>query len=360
MKHHGNDATALKLHVNDNVAVALRDLPSGATIAIGDKTLRLKSDVPIKHKFAIDELQLSSDVVMYGVTVGRAKKLIVSPEALTTDNLDHSVSEYRDSSNRYQWYAPDASRWREMSFAAYRRSDGQVGTRNYWLVVPLVFCENRNVRVLQQAFEEELGYAIPSTYRQYVAELAQLVQSRRPEQIREFQFSESVEPFAARRVFRNLDGIKFLAHEGGCGGTREDAQALCGLIAGYIHHPNVAGATVLSLGCQNAQIEMLREELQRRNSNFAKPVLIFDQQQSGLESKMLKGAIRATMLALRGGRQPPTRASTAVAFTDRPEMWRVGWLLRNFCELGAGSPCRPDCRIGRYRDFVGVPGVVWR
>ena len=58
---------------------------------------------------------------------------------------------------------------------------------------------------------------------------------------------------ASERVFPNIDGIRFLTHEGGCGGTRQDAQALCGLLAGYIHHPNVAGATVLSLGCQNAQ-----------------------------------------------------------------------------------------------------------
>jgi len=42
-------------------------------------------------------------------------------------------------------------------FLGYRRSDGQVGTRNYWLVVPLVFCENRNIIVLKQAFEEELA-----------------------------------------------------------------------------------------------------------------------------------------------------------------------------------------------------------
>ncbi len=44
-------------------------------------------------------------------------------------------------------------------------------------------------------------------------------------------------------------------HEQGCGGTREDARNLCGLIAGYIHHPNVAGATVLSLGCQHSQVD---------------------------------------------------------------------------------------------------------
>ena len=65
--------------------------------------------------------------------------------------------------------------------------------------------------------------------------------------------ADDAAPAQAERVFPNVDGIRFLTHQGGCGGTRQDAQALCGLLAGYIHHPNVAGATVLSLGCQNAQ-----------------------------------------------------------------------------------------------------------
>jgi altronate hydrolase len=49
---------------------------------------------------------------------------------------------------------------------------------------------------------------------------------------------------AGNKVFPNVDGIKFLTHTGGCGGTRQDSTALCGLLAGYITHPNVAGATV--------------------------------------------------------------------------------------------------------------------
>ena len=73
---------------------------------------------------------------------------------------------------------------------------------------------------------------------------------------------------ANQRLFPNVDGIKFLTHDGGCGGTRQDAQALCGLLAGYITHPNVAGATVLSLGCQNAQVSILEEEIRKRSPEF--------------------------------------------------------------------------------------------
>jgi altronate hydrolase len=87
-------------------------------------------------------------------------------------------------------------------------------------------------------------------------------------------------------------------HEGGCGGTREDANNLCGLLAGYINHPNVAGATVLSLGCQNAQISILQEQIRKRAPNNTKPVLIFEQQQSASEAAMLSDAVRETFLGL--------------------------------------------------------------
>jgi altronate hydrolase len=70
------------------------------------------------------------------------------------------------------------------------------------------------------------------------------------------------------------------------------------LIAGYLHHPNVAGATILSLGCQHSQISILQEQVARRDPNFSKPLLIFEQQQSGSEFGMLSDAIRKTFLGM--------------------------------------------------------------
>ena len=69
----------------------------------------------------------------------------------------------------------------------------------------------------------------------------------------------------ARRCLKTWMASDSCCMTGGCGGTREDSNNLCGLIAGYLHHPNVAGATVLSLGCQHAQIPILREEIRKRN-----------------------------------------------------------------------------------------------
>jgi altronate hydrolase len=105
-------------------------------------------------------------------------------------------------------------------------------------------------------------------------------------------------PQTSTKLFEQIDGIKFLLHEGGCGGTREDANNLCALIAGYIHHPNVAGATVLSLGCQNAQIEILQREVNKRDPAFRKPLFILEQQKSGSEFSMLSEAVRLTFKGL--------------------------------------------------------------
>jgi altronate hydrolase len=287
----------LQLDPRDNVLIALADLNKGEEISFAGRTYGLVTDVPAKHKFAIEEIKAGDHVVMYGVVVGKASADIRKGERITTRNTQHDAAGYRGKSEDYRWTAPDVSKWRHKTFAGFHRSDGQVGTRNYWLVVPMVFCENRNLAVLKQAFEEELGFAAPQVYRRHVAELVKLYREGKQEEIKQYAFDKQ-RATASSKIFENIDGIKFLMHEGGCGGTREDATNLCGLIAGYLHHPNVAGATVLSLGCQHAQVGMLREQLVRRDKKFNKPLLVFEQQESGSESAMLSEAIRATFLAL--------------------------------------------------------------
>src|SRR6185437_13398847 len=210
----------------------------------------------------------------------------------------HAAAAFHEQERTQEWRAPDVSRWRERTFLGYRRADGQAGTRNYWLVVPLVFCENRNVGVLKSAFEDALGYSVPHRYRDQVADLAQLYQENKLDEIRRSGPREEKTRSPRPRVFDNLDGIKFLLHEGGCGGTHEDSQNLCGLIAGYLHHPNVAGATILSLGCQHAQLGMLRAELRTRDPNFSKPLVELEQQKSGTETAVMSQAIRETFLGL--------------------------------------------------------------
>jgi altronate hydrolase len=290
--------SVLQLDPRDNVLVALSPLRKGESVTFSGNTYALLSDVPAKHKFVIRDFAAGDQVIMYGGLVGTATEPIRRGDLLSTRNIRHAASDFHSGAEAAHWTPPDVSAWRERTFFGYHRSDGQVGTRNYWLVIPLVFCENRNLAVLKQAFEEELGFALPQVYRRQVAELVRLYREGKSDELKSFRFAEEKRTSTAPKVFRNIDGIKFLTHEQGCGGTREDTRNLCGLLAGYIHHPNVAGATILSLGCQNAQVPFLREEILRRDPHFSKPLLVFEQQQMGEESTMLAKAIHETFVGL--------------------------------------------------------------
>src|SRR6202167_3799592 len=292
------ESAVLKLDSKDTVLIALENFRQGERINFSNHTYVLASDVRAKHKFATEDLAAGSDVIMYGVLVGKARQPIRAGEILTTRNTVHEAAPYHEKSREYEWTPPNVDRWRQRTFLGFERGDGQVGTRNYWLVVPLVFCENRNIDVLKQAFEEELGFAPPKIYRQQVADMVRLYREGAVTEIASFAAEQDLHLAPRPKVFENVDGVKFLMHEGGCGGAREDANNLCGLLAGYIHHPNVAGATVLSLGCQNSQTSILRKQIHRRDPAFNKPLLIFEQQQSGSEFKMLSQAIQETFLGL--------------------------------------------------------------
>jgi altronate hydrolase len=290
-------AQFLKIHPDDNVLVALTDLQAGQQITYNGSTTVLAESIPAKHKFVVHDLPQDAEITMYGVLVGRATKPIAAGHSINTGNVKHTSSAFSGRNRKVEWKAPDVSRWKDKTFMGFHRQDGSVGTANYWVVIPLVFCENRNVEAIRRAFEDALGFSKPDVYKTYVKELADLFKEGRVEAIRNHEFKpEPIRPRSS--IFPNLDGIKFLTHDLGCGGTRQDAEALCALLAGYINNPNVAGATVLSLGCQNAQVDLLRSKLNQLNPSFAKPLVILEQQKEGTEENLLVKAIRETFLHL--------------------------------------------------------------
>src|SRR5256886_13146562 len=289
---------ALKLDPRDNVIVALFPLQAGETVSCDGHDYTLAENVHANHKFAAIDFEPGSDIIMYGVLVGKASQKMSSGWLLSTKDIRHDASAYQRRNQSLDWTAADVSRWTSRTFLGYRRPDGQIGTRNYWIVLPLVFCENRNLAVLKRALEEELGFARPQSYQQFVRDLVGLYRAGQLDGIAATPFVETARGSQPSGLFPTVDGIKFLTHEGGCGGTREDSNNLCGLLAGYINHPNVAGATVLRLGWQHAQIPLLQEQLRLRNPNLQKPVFFFEQQKSLSEPALISDCIRKTFLGL--------------------------------------------------------------
>ena len=108
--------TSLKLSPRDNVLVALSDLRKGDMIAWSGSTYTLASDVPAKHKFATENLAAGSDVIMYGVLVGKAVQPIAQGEVLTPEQYPPQAARYHEKNENYRWTPPDVSRWRGTTF----------------------------------------------------------------------------------------------------------------------------------------------------------------------------------------------------------------------------------------------------
>lgn len=289
MKH-----KVLKVHPKDNVIVALTNLAKGETVSFEGREYVLQNDIPAKHKFFMQDMKTGDVVIMYGVLVGKAQMNIPKGSRMTTENIKHAAEPYAYRHAKFEWHAPDVAKFKGRTFNGYHRSDGRVGTANYWLFVPTVFCENRNLDVIREAMHNELGYAVTDKYKQYTHQLVNAYKNG--EALDAVDLTPSMNGHS--RPFKNVDGIKFLNHQGGCGGIRQDAAILSKLLAAYADHPNVGGVTVLSLGCQNLQVEDFKNDLKKHNPNFNKPLYIFEQQQSQSEEQLIADAIRKTFEGL--------------------------------------------------------------
>ena len=223
----------VQIDLKDNIIVAITPLEKGLVTQVAGKQVVLKENIKQKHKYSLNDFNIGDEIYMYGVLIGKAMHPILEGCAITIENVKHASAEFQDSKDKFTWTAPDASNFVGRTFEGYHRQDGKVGTANYWLVIPLTFCENRNVK-----------------------------------------------------------------HDGGCGGIRQDSEVLVKLLAGYIANPNVAGATIFSLGCQNAQISMLQDAIDAIAPNNKKPVHYLEQQQSASERHLIEEAVKHTFLGL--------------------------------------------------------------
>jgi altronate hydrolase len=286
----------LKVHPKDNVIVALQNLSKGEAVSLDGVEYVLQEDIPAKHKFYQYDMKQGESVTMYGVLVGKVQYDVVKGVRMSTENLKHAAEPFAYRASHYEWHAPDVSKFIGRTFNGYHRSDGRVGTANYWLFIPTVFCENRNLDVIREALHNELGYAVTEKYKQKTKLLKELYTSGKNINTASLDVTASI--VHTNRIFKNVDGIKFLNHQGGCGGIRQDAAVLGKLLAAYADHPNVGGVTILSLGCQNLQVQNLLDDLKERNPYFNKPLHIFEQQQSQSEEQLITEAIRQTFLGL--------------------------------------------------------------
>lgn len=204
----------IRIHANDNVAVALRPIAYGEIIPAQEPLAALE-DIPQGHKIAITSIAAGENIVKYGFPIGHATKLIRSGEHVHTHNAATNLQEetayvYHPSAETIDIVEPD-------SFFGYRRKDGSVGIRNEIWIIPTVGCVNDCAR-----------------------EIARLNQ---------------------HLVCGTIDGLYAFPHPYGCSQTGEDHASTRRLLASLAKHPNAGAVLVLSLGCENLTHEQFSKEL---------------------------------------------------------------------------------------------------
>ncbi|MGB8817804.1 MAG: altronate dehydratase family protein [Rhizobiaceae bacterium] len=216
----------IKLHAEDNVAIALDDLAIGETATDG---VVLTTSVAKGHKFTLVALKAGELVRRYGQVIGAASQAIAQGAHVHVNNLamaDQAL-DYAIGSN----VVPVAPANENLTFMGYRRADGQSGTRNYIGVLTSVNCSG--------------------TVARFIAEEA-----------------EKTDWF---RALKNVDGIVPITHASGCGmsGSDEGYATLFRTLQGYARNPNFAAILLVGLGCEVMQIpDLVGKERLRADNRF--------------------------------------------------------------------------------------------
>ena len=203
----------VKIHENDNVAVALRPLAMGGALDVAGAKVSLLEDIPQGHKFALRPIKAGEEVVKYGFRIGYAKEDIDAGAWVHVHNVRTALGDVLTYD-----YVPqenDVAPTEHVYFEGYRRPDGKAGIRNEIWIIPTVGCVNSIAKALEnQAKSLAVG---------------------------------------------NVEDVIAFPHPYGCSQMGDDQENTRKVLADMIHHPNAGGVLVLGLGCENSNIPVLMD-----------------------------------------------------------------------------------------------------
>ena len=221
----------IKINPADNVAVALQNLAKGEVV----EGVTLTMDIPRGHKIVLQALKAGDNVIKYGFPIGH-----VTRDAEAGTMVDHSCIKTNLEGLLDYKYEPldyvkaDQSQTKTFSthkgsekvlsapvartFKGFRRADGQVGIRNQIWVIPTVGCVNGICEQIVNKFKAEVAGKEGS-----------------------------------------VDAIVCFPHNYGCSQLGDDHENTRKVLADMVHHPNAGGVLVVSLGCENNQLDAFRE-----------------------------------------------------------------------------------------------------
>lgn len=216
------------VHDGDDAAIALAPLNAGETYDVNGRSVTLRDDIPFGHKAALRDIPKGENIVKYGSPIGHATKDIRVGDHIHTHNLTTNLSSHVDY--RYQPDTDTLSRFGgkagQAVFDGYPRKAGRAGIRNELWIIPTVGCVNVTAE-----------------------RLAEMARSK----------------FGGR-----FDDVRAFTHNMGCSQLGDDQKTTMKLLAGLIGNPNAGGVLVLSLGCENNNLEVFKPYLGNIDENRIK------------------------------------------------------------------------------------------
>ena len=214
----------IKIHENDNIAVALANIKKGEVLTLGDFEILAKDDADKGHKIAISNIEINESIIKYGFPIGHAIKSITSGEFVHTHNIKTNLKGLLEYT--YMPKLSDRFPIKKDTFMGYVRSNGKVGIRNEIWIVKTVGCINKTSEILEK---------------------------------------KANDMFAGK-----TDGIFAYPHPLGCSHLGVYHAATQKILADMVHHPNAAGVLVLGLGCENNTISEFKKIIGDYDENRVK------------------------------------------------------------------------------------------
>jgi altronate hydrolase len=179
-----------------------------------DGLLSLIEEIPQGHKFALRDIAKGQQIIKYGSPIGIATCDIKKGAWIHTHNMKTGLGELLTYTYKPQ-YIPLPKTKKTHYFQGFKRADGKVGVRNEIWIIPTVGCVN--------------------------------------------SVATAIEHKAQPYVHGTVDAIAAFTHPYGCSQMGEDQENTRRILADLISHPNAGGVLVLGLGCENSNIDVLKD-----------------------------------------------------------------------------------------------------
>ena len=195
----------------DNAAVALDALSPGEEAVLAGRTYQVREDIPFGHKMALEDLASGAVVVKYGCPIGHVTRAVQAGEWLHSHNMKTNLEGLLEYTYRPAAPAPADCAGLPGTFLGYPRANGEAGTRNELWIIPTVSCVNNTVERMARSARE--------------------------------------------RGLRAGDGVFAFPHNAGCSQLGDDFETTQRILASIVKHPNAGGVLLVSLGCENNDLE---------------------------------------------------------------------------------------------------------